>query len=75
MEPRRISVERKYNDKYCQIHINLSRASNNIKIFFKSGKDSIIDRVKFYRVMRDSLALDIINYKIKKYILEGELLI
>jgi DNA ligase 4 len=71
-----MSVERKYNGEYCQIHIDLNKASNSIKIFPKSEKDSIIDRIRFYRALRDSLKLDITDYIIKRlYILERELLI
>jgi DNA ligase 4 len=76
MEPRRISVERKYDGEYCQIHIDLSKASNNIKIFSKNGKDSTIDRIRLHRALRDSLKLDIVDCKIKRLcILEEELLI
>jgi DNA ligase-4 len=35
--PRRMSVERKYDGEYCQIHIDLSRASDSIKIFPEKG--------------------------------------
>jgi DNA ligase 4 len=72
---RRINVERKYNGEYCQIHIDLNQARHHIKIFFKSGKDSIIDRAGLYRAMRDSLTLNIADCRIKRCILEGELLI
>jgi DNA ligase-4 len=76
MGPRRINVERKYNGEYYQIHINLNKASNSIKIFFKSGKNSIIDRIKLHRALRDSLKLNTANCRIKKLcILKGKLLI
>ncbi|KAH8800802.1 hypothetical protein F5884DRAFT_626186, partial [Xylogone sp. PMI_703] len=39
----RMSVERKYDGEYCQIHIDLSKA-NYIQIFSKSGKDFTSDR-------------------------------
>jgi DNA ligase 4 len=71
-----MNVERKYNGEYCQIYIDLSRASNSIKIFFKSGKDSTIDRIKLYRALRDNLKFDTADCRIKRLcILEGELLI
>src|SRR6266498_5532525 len=71
----RMSVERKYDGEYCQIHIDLNQARYYIKIFSKSGKDSIIDRVGLHRAVRDSLALDIVDCRIKRCILEGELLV
>jgi DNA ligase 4 len=61
-----MNVERKYDSEYCQIHIDLSRASNSIKIFSKSGKDSTIDRIKLYRALRDSLKLDTADCRIKR---------
>ncbi|KAH8800812.1 hypothetical protein F5884DRAFT_890523 [Xylogone sp. PMI_703] len=71
---RRMSVERKYDGEYCQIHIDLNKA-NYIKIFSKSGKDSTSDRRGLHPVLRDCLALNKAGSKIKKQcILEGELL-
>jgi DNA ligase-4 len=71
-----MSVERKYDGEYCQIHIDLSRASDGIKIFSKSGKDSTIDRIRLHRALRDSLKLDTADCRIKRLcILEGELLV
>jgi DNA ligase 4 len=65
-----------YDGEYCQIHIDLSRASDSIKIFSKSGKDSTIDRIGLHRALRDSLGLDTADCRIKRLcILEGELLI
>jgi DNA ligase-4 len=76
VRPRRISVERKYDGEYCQIHIDLSRASDSIKMFSKSGKDSTIDRIGLHRALRDSLELNTADCRIKRLcILEGELLV
>jgi DNA ligase-4 len=61
-----MSVERKYNGEYCQIHIDLNQAGHHIKIFSKSGKDSTIDRVGLHRAVRDSLALDTADCRIKR---------
>ena len=73
---RRMSVERKYDGEYCQIHIDLNKARDCIKIFSKSGKDSTRDRIGLHRALRDSLQLETADCKIKKQcILEGELLI
>ncbi|KAH8800850.1 hypothetical protein F5884DRAFT_838055 [Xylogone sp. PMI_703] len=72
---RRMSVERKYDGEYCQIHIDLSKA-NYIQIFSKSGKDSTSDRRGLHHLLRDCLALNEACSKIKKQcILEGELLV
>jgi len=64
-DPRRTSVERKYDGEYYQIHIDLNKARDCIKIFSKSGKNSTSDRIGLYRVLRDSLELDT-DCKIKK---------
>ncbi|KAH6881050.1 hypothetical protein B0T10DRAFT_580829 [Thelonectria olida] len=74
--PRRMSVERKYDGEYCQIHIDLNKCGAGIKIFSKSGRDSTSDRIGIHRALRDSLELDTAGCKIKKRcILEGELLV
>ncbi|KAH7124304.1 hypothetical protein EDB81DRAFT_912433 [Dactylonectria macrodidyma] len=73
---RRMSVERKYDREYCQIHIDLKKSGAGIKIFSKSGRDSTSDRMGIHRALRDSLELDTAGCKIKKRcILEGELLV
>ncbi|KAH7109337.1 hypothetical protein EDB81DRAFT_769177 [Dactylonectria macrodidyma] len=73
---RRMSVERKYDGEYCQIHIDLNKSGAAIKIFSKSGRDSTSDRMGIHRALRDSLELDTAGCKIKKRcILEGELLV
>jgi DNA ligase 4 len=41
---RLLSIEWKYDGKYRQVHIDLTRGHVCIKIFFKSGKDSTADR-------------------------------
>ncbi|KAH8800733.1 hypothetical protein F5884DRAFT_808642, partial [Xylogone sp. PMI_703] len=70
-----MSVERKYDGEYCQIHIDLNKA-NHIQIFSKSGKDSTSDRRGLHPALRDCLALNKAGSKIKKQcILEGELLV
>jgi len=50
---RRMSVEKKYDGEYCQIHIDMSQApQQQIKIFSKSGKDSTQDRVKVHQYVK-----------------------
>lgn len=45
---RNISVEQKMDGEYCQIHIDISKGSDCIQIFSKSGKDSTNDRASLH---------------------------
>ncbi|KAB8234824.1 ATP dependent DNA ligase domain protein [Aspergillus alliaceus] len=73
---RRMSMERKYDGEYCQIHIDLSKHSSSIRIFSKSGKDSTADRSGVHQVIRDSLRIGKPGCKFsRRCILEGELLV
>jgi DNA ligase-4 len=73
---RRLSVERKYDGEYCQVHIDLSKGRDCIKIFSKSGKDSTYDRIGLHRALQDSLRLGRDDCQIKRQcILEGELMV
>lgn len=73
---RRMSVERKYDGEYRQIHIDRSSSGVCIKIFSKSGRDSTSDRMGLHSALRNSLQLDARDCRIKKRcILEGELLV
>lgn len=73
---RLMSVERKYDGEYCQIHIDPSRGRDCVQIFSKSGKDSTNDRVRLHGAIMESLSLYRDGCKIKqKCILEGELLV
>ncbi|PYH46284.1 ATP dependent DNA ligase domain protein [Aspergillus saccharolyticus JOP 1030-1] len=72
---RRMSVERKYDGEYCQVHIDLFHP-NSIQIFSKSGKDSTVDRVGIHQVIKDSLGIGAHGCRIsQRCILEGELLV
>jgi DNA ligase-4 len=72
---RRMSVERKYDGEYCQIHIDLSKQSGCIQIFSKSGKDSTSDRAGVHQAIRESLRIGRDDCRFKqRCILEGELL-
>lgn len=74
--PRRMSMERKYDGEYCQIHTDLNKSGSGIKIFSKSGRDSTSDRMGIHRALRDGFELDTAGCKIKKRcILKGELLV
>jgi DNA ligase 4 len=47
---RRMSVEKKYDGEYFQLHIDMSKAGKNrIRIFSKNGRDSTEDRVAVHR--------------------------
>lgn len=72
---KRMSIERKYDGEYCQVHVELSK-SNAIQIFSKSGKDSTQDRVRLLGVIETALKLKTKDCLVKKHcILEGELVI
>ncbi|KAJ5669866.1 hypothetical protein N7462_010936 [Penicillium macrosclerotiorum] len=73
---RRMSVERKYDGEYCQIHIDLTRKQNPIQIFSKSGKDSTTDRSAIFTVLEESLQIGKPRCRFStRCILEGELLV
>lgn len=75
-EGRRMSVERKYDGEYCQIHINLNNGDKCIQIFSKSGKDSTSDREGLHNAIRRSLRIGQQECKFSRLcILEGELLV
>jgi DNA ligase 4 len=49
---RRLCVERKYDGEYCQVHIDLSKGRDCIKIFSESGKDLTNDRIGLHAGLR-----------------------
>ncbi|KAL2788855.1 hypothetical protein BJX66DRAFT_352480 [Aspergillus keveii] len=76
IDQRRMSVERKYDGEYCQIHIDLSKHPHSIQIFSKSGKDSTADRAGVHQAIKDSLKIGQPECKFsQRCILEGELLV
>ena len=73
---RQMSLERKYDGEYCQVHINLTKGNDCVKIFSKSGKDSTADRMRLHGVLKDCLGISASEGRISKQgILEGELLV
>ncbi|OJD16010.1 hypothetical protein AJ78_03802 [Emergomyces pasteurianus Ep9510] len=73
---RTMSVERKYDGEYCQIHIDLSKGSGCMQIFSKSGKNSTADRRGIHSTLKECLRIGKSSCKISKNcILEGELLV
>jgi DNA ligase-4 len=73
---RSMSVERKYDGEYCQIHVDLSNSRDQIKIFSKSGKDSTNDRVRLHGAVKAGLRIGELECAFSKNcIVEGELLV
>lgn len=73
---RTMSVERKHDGEYCQIHIDLSKGEDCVLIFSKSGKNSTTDRTGVHDAIKQSLCIGKNNCKFSKNcILEGELLV
>ena len=48
---RSLSVERKYDGEYCQVHIDLSKGKDCIKIFSKSRKDLTTDHIDLHSIL------------------------
>ncbi|EFR01275.1 ATP-dependent DNA ligase domain-containing protein [Nannizzia gypsea CBS 118893] len=75
-DKRLMSIERKYDGEYCQVHIDLERGVQCIQIFSKSGKDSTVDRKNIHGAIRDALRIRKPGCRFsKRCILEGELLV
>jgi DNA ligase 4 len=71
-----MSVQRKYDGEYCQVHIDLSRGQGCIKIFAKSGKDATRDRAGVHDAIRRSLRIGQEDCQFKsRCVLDGELLV
>jgi DNA ligase-4 len=66
-------LERKYDGEYCQIHIDLARDDDWLKIYSKSGRDSTEDRAGLRDTIRKCLRIGSDKCKIKRAcILVGE---
>lgn len=73
---RMMTLERKYDGEYCQIHIDLLKEGNKIQIFSKSGKDSTSDRVGVHDTIKRCLRVGEDDCRFSsRCILEGELLV
>ncbi|KAL6251826.1 hypothetical protein RBB50_002036 [Rhinocladiella similis] len=74
---RMMSVERKYDGEYCQVHIDLTKEpSSQIQIFSKSGKDSTRDRIRLHPALRKGLRFGEPECAFSRNcIVEGELLV
>ena len=76
IDGRTMSIERKHDGEYCQIHLDISKGDDCVQIFSKSGKDSTMDRSGVHNVIKDGLRVgqDDCGFS-GKCILEGELLV
>lgn len=73
---RSMSVERKHDGEYCQVHVDTSKRDDCIQLFSKSGKDSTEDRRSVLHSIERGLKLERGNPPIRRNcILEGELLV
>lgn len=73
---RTMSVERKYDGEYVQIHIDLSKGKDCIQLFSKSGKDSTKDRERLHPQIKDSLRIGQADCAFSNNcILEGEMVL
>ncbi|KAI9720342.1 MAG: hypothetical protein M1828_005726 [Chrysothrix sp. TS-e1954] len=69
-------LEPKYDGEYCQIHIDLSKGDDCIKIFSKSNRDSTQDRAALHDCIRQTLRLGRTNCLFRtKCIVEGEMVV
>ncbi|KKA29583.1 hypothetical protein TD95_003457, partial [Thielaviopsis punctulata] len=73
---RPMSIEKKLDGEFCQIHVDLLKGSQCIQIFSRYGKDSTKDRIKIHSVVYEVLKIGETGCKFKRgCILEGELLV
>ncbi|KUI71778.1 DNA ligase 4 [Cytospora mali] len=71
-----MSVEKKMDGEYCQVHIDLSKGPNCIQIFSKSAKDSTADRFKLHAAIKSSLGIGTSSCGFRRQcILEGEMVV
>jgi DNA ligase-4 len=70
------AAEVKYDGEYCEIHIDLDNAPNNIRIFSKNGKDATADREPLHSTIRDTLRIGRPDCQFKsKCIVLGEMVL
>ncbi|KAI8933435.1 hypothetical protein NX059_010049 [Plenodomus lindquistii] len=66
----------KYDGEYCEIHIDLQNAPNEIKIFSKNGKDATADRQALHGPIREALRIGTTDCPFKKQcIILGEMVL
>lgn len=73
---RKMSVERKYDGWYCQVHIDLSKGEDRIQLFSKRGKNFTKALFRLHNSLEASLRLHYPDCAIRENcILEGEMLV
>lgn len=76
IDGRTMSIEKKHDGEYCQIHIDMSKGEDCVQIFSKSCKDSTSDRRGVHQTVKDSLRIGRHDCGFSgKCILEGEILV
>ena len=72
-----VSVERKYDGEYCQVHVRIDqRGQYDITLFSKSGRESTKDREPILSTIVDCLQLNMADRRVQRQcILVGELLV
>jgi DNA ligase-4 len=71
-----VSVERKYDGEYCQVHVSLTNSQDHLTIFSKSGRDSTVDRVGLHNAIKKCLGLGTSSCRFtRQCVLVGELLV
>lgn len=76
VDGRTMSIERKHDGEYCQIHIDMSKGEDCVQIFSKNCRDSTADRRGVHQAIKDSLRIGHHDCGFSgKCILEGELLV
>ncbi|ROW01967.1 hypothetical protein VMCG_05665 [Cytospora schulzeri] len=71
-----MSVEKKMDGEYCQIHVDLSKGPDWLQIFSKSGKDSTADKYKLHGAIKSSLGIGTSSCSFRRQcILEGEMVV
>ena len=76
IKARKMSIERKYDGEYCQVHVDLRKPVNQFQLFSKSGKDSTVDRSGLHKTLTDCLRIGADECAIStKCILEGEMVV
>ncbi|KAK5936570.1 hypothetical protein PMZ80_011168 [Knufia obscura] len=78
MRDREVSVERKYDGEYCQVHVwkQGGKKKPEVKLFSKNGRDSTHDRAAIVPTVRQCLGLDTARCTLQVHcILVGELVV
>ena len=70
------AAEVKYDGEYCEIHVDLDNAPNDIRIFSKNGNDATADRKPLHATIREALRIGRPDCVLKKKcIILGEMVL